>query len=205
MIEEVLPPDLKNDNIFVIQFEFHFFILKSNPMKAKISILVVILVLLTTTGFTQEKSKKQIKEEKKIEKQKQIDSLVNARTFDFVARRAMPTGYKTVDLTTNTNYVRYQPNLIDSYMPFFGRAYSGVGYGSDDGLKFTGKPEDFTVAKGKKNYDVSATVKGESDTFRLSLSVSFEGSATLTITSNKRSAISYSGEIRAPEIKEEKK
>ncbi len=174
-------------------------------MTAKISVLTIILAFIVIAGFAQEKSKKQIKEEKKIEKQKQIDSLVNAKTFDFVGRRAMPTGYKSVDLTTNTNFVKYQPDLIDSYMPFYGRAYSGVGYGSDEGLKFTGKPEDFTVTKGKKNYDVSATVKGESDTFRLSLSVSFEGSATLTITSNKRSAISYSGEIRAPEIKEEKK
>jgi hypothetical protein len=174
-------------------------------MKAKTSILFVLLALLMSTSFAQEKSKKQIKEEKKIEKQKQIDSLVNAKTFDFVARTALPTGYKSVNLASTTNYVKYQPDLIDSYMPFYGRAYSGVGYGSDEGLKFTGKPEDFTVTKGKKNYDLSATVKGESDTFRLSLSVSFEGSATLTITSNKRSAISYSGEIKAPEVKDEKK
>jgi len=174
-------------------------------MKAKISVLSIILALIVTTGFAQEKSKKQIKEEKKIEKQKQIDSLVNAKTFVFIGRRAMPTGYKSVDLTTNTNFVKYQPDMIDSYMPFYGRAYSGVGYGGDEGLKFTGKPEEFTVTKGKKSYQVSATVKGEKDTFRLSLSVSFEGSASLTITSNNRSVISYSGEIIAPEVKEEKK
>jgi len=174
-------------------------------MNAKISIVVIILTLLMSSGFAQEKSKKQLKEEKKIQQQKQIDSLVNAKTFDFVGRTAMPTGYKTMNLTTTTNYVKFQPELIDSYMPFYGRAYSGVGYGGDSGLKFTGKPEEFTVTKGKKNFQVNATVKGGSDTFRLSLSVSFEGSASLTITSNNRSAISYSGEIKAPEIKEEKK
>ncbi len=174
-------------------------------MKAKISILVVILALSMASGFAQEKSKKQIKEDKKIEKQKQIDSLVNAKTFDFVGRTALPTGYKAVNLTTTVNYVKFQPNLIDSYMPFYGRAYSGVGYGGDEGLKFSGKPEEFTVTKGKKNFQVSATVKGEKDNFRLSLTVSFEGSATLTITSNNRSAISYSGEIIAPETKKEKK
>jgi len=174
-------------------------------MNAKISIVVIILTLLMSSGFAQEKSKKQLKEEKKIQQQKQIDSLVNAKTFDFVGRTAMPTGYKTMNLTTTTNYVKFQPELIDSYMPFYGRAYSGVGYGGDSGLKFTGKPEEFTVTKGKKNFQVNATVKGENDTFRLSLSVSFEGSASLSITSNNRSAISYSGEIKAPEIKEEKK
>ena len=174
-------------------------------MRAKISILAVILTFIIATGFAQEKSKKQIKEEKKIEKQKQVDSLVNAKTFDFEARTALPTGYKSVNLTNNANYVKFRPDFIESYMPFYGQAYSGVGYGNDDGLKFTGKPEEFTITKGKKNYQVNATVKGEKDTFRLSLSVSFEGSTSLTIISNNRSAISYSGEIKAPEIKEEKK
>jgi len=83
-------------------------------------------------------------------------------------------------------------------------AFSGVGYVTDEGLKFTEKAEEFTIIKGKKNYQVRATVKGAKDTFRLSLSVGFEGSTSLTITSNNRSAISYSGEIKAYERKEEK-
>lgn len=87
-------------------------------MKTKISILAIIFAITMSAGFAQEKSKKELKEEKKIERQKQIDSLVNAKTFDFVGRTAMPTGYKSVNLTTNTNYVKFQPALIDSYMPF---------------------------------------------------------------------------------------
>lgn len=174
-------------------------------MKAISLALLFILTLMFTPVFAQKKSKKEIKEEKKLEKQKQVEELINSKTFEFVGRTAMPTGYKTVNLTTNTNYVKFQPELIDSYMPFYGRAYSGVGYGNDEGLKFTGKPEEFTITRGKKNYQVSATVKGEKDTFRLSLSVGFEGSASLTITSNNRSAISYSGEIKALEKKGEKK
>jgi hypothetical protein len=90
-------------------------------------------------------------------------------------------------------------------MPFYGRAYSGVGYGGDEVLKFTGKPENFTIIKGKKNYQVNATDKGEKDNNNLSLSVSFEGSTSLTITSNNRSSISYSGETKASEKLEEKK
>lgn len=172
-------------------------------MKANCLLIAISLTLCFTTGFAQEKSKKELKQEKKLEKQKQVDDLMTAKTFEFIGRTALPTGYKSVNLATTTNYVKFQPELIDSYMPFYGRAYSGVGYGSDDGLKFTGKPEEFTINKGKKNYEVSATVKGEKDTFRLTLSVGFEGSTSLTITSNNRSAISYSGEIKAVEKKEE--
>lgn len=168
-------------------------------MKTRISVLVMLFAIIAISGFAQAKSRKQIKEEAKIEKQKQTEALVNSKTFVFNARMALPTGYKSVNLTTGGYNVKFSPELIDSYLPFYGKAYSGVGYGGDAGMKFSGKPEAFTVAKSKKNYTVNATVKGEKDTYRISLSVGFEGSATLSITSNNRSFISYNGEIIAPE------
>lgn len=90
-----------------------------------------------------------------------------------------------------------------SYMPFYGNAYRGVGFGGDTGLKFEGKPEYFTVVKGKKNYNVNAVVKGQNDTYHISLSVEFKGSAMLSISSTNRSNISYNGEISA--LKSQKK
>jgi len=173
-------------------------------MKTRFSIIVLILSVVITNGFSQEKTKKELKEEKKIEKQKQVEAMVNDTNFVFVARTALPTGMRSVNLTTNQNYVKYQPDLIDSYMPFFGKAYSGIGYGADTGLKFQGKPEEFKVEKTKKAFQIDAVVKGTTDNFKLSLSVGFEGSASLTITSNNRSTISYQGEISAPEKPEQK-
>ena len=174
-------------------------------MITKISFLLFVLALAISVGYTQEKSKKQIKEEKKLALQKQVEEMVNAKEFVFVGRTAIPSGHKSVNLTTNTNYVKFHPDLIDSYMPYFGRAYSGVGYGGDQGLKFTGKPEVFTVTKTKKEFEVTAEVKGSNDTYKISLSIGFEGNSTLGITSNNRSFISYYGEISAPEKKDDKK
>jgi hypothetical protein len=167
-------------------------------MYRKVSISVVLFFLLATAVFSQEKSRSTSKEERKIEKQKQIEAMVNAREFVFIGRTALPQGFRSMDLTTNPNFVKFHPDLIESNMPFYGNAYSGIGYGGDSGLRFTGKPENFTVAKDKKNYQVDATVRGENDNFRLILSISFEGSATLSIISNNRSTISYNGEISAP-------
>jgi len=170
-------------------------------MKPKISVLLVLFLFIGTTLFAQEKSKKQLRAERAIEKQQQTEALINAREFVFVGRTAIPTGFKTMNLTSNPNYVKFHPDSIESYMPFFGKAYSSVGYGGDGGLKFGGKPEDYTVTKGAKNYQINASVKGKNDNYKLSLSVSFEGSATLSIISNNRSSISYNGEISAPEKK----
>jgi hypothetical protein len=168
-------------------------------MITKISILSIIIALYFTAGFAQEKTKKQVKAERKIEKQNQVEAMINARTFVFTARTAIPQGYKTVNLNTNMYNVSFAPENINSYLPYYGRAYSGIGYGNDSGLKFEGKPEEFTVTKGKKSYTVKTVVKGERDQFSLMLTVSFEGSASLTVNSNNRSTISYNGVISEPE------
>jgi hypothetical protein len=91
--------------------------------------------------------------------------------------------------------MKFSPDLIECDMPYYGRAYSGAGYGGDAGLIFKGKPEKFTVVKDKKYYQINAEVKSNNDTYKISLSVGFEGSASLTVISNSRSTISYNGDI----------
>ena len=168
-------------------------------MNRKISILAIIFSIILNPLFSQEKSKRELKEEKKIERQQQVEALVNSREFVFIAIKAQPQGSRSIDLTTNQGKVKFHPDLIESDMPFFGRAYSGAGYGGDSGMKFKGNPEEFTVVKKKKNYQVNAVVKGERDTYKLFLSISISGSASLSINSNNRSSISYTGDISVPE------
>jgi hypothetical protein len=168
-------------------------------MKTKVSILVMLFTLIVINSYSQEKSKQELKEERKIERQKQTEALINTGEFVFIAETAFPIGQRSVDLTTRTYYVKFHPDRIESELPFYGRAYSGAGYGGDTGLKFEGTPEENTVTKTKKEYQIDAIVNGDNDTYRISLSVGFEGSATLSVISNNRSSISYSGEISAPE------
>ncbi len=163
------------------------------------SLTVVLMLLFTVLSLTnttaQEKSKKQLKEEKKLEKQKQTALLVDSKEFVFVANTVMPQGGRTINLTTEYT-VEFHPDLIKSDLPFFGRAFSGVGYGGDEGMRFEGKPSDYSMEKTKKAYVIKANVRGERDSYSMMLSVYFEGSATLSISSNNRSSISYYGDIK---------
>jgi hypothetical protein len=155
-------------------------------------------------GFSQEKTRKQIRTEQKLKKQNEIEKLIEAKEFQFVARNSNSQYFRMVDLTTNPNFIKFKPNFIKSEMPFFGRGFSGLAYGSSDtGLKFEGEAEKFTVQKNKKEYIIKVSVKGKQDYFEMTLSVSFEGSTTLSINSNNRGSISYFGEIMP--LKEEKK
>ena len=174
-------------------------------MKTKVLFILALSVLITTAGFSQEKTKKELKAERKIEKQKQTEALVNSKEFLFTARTAMPQGGRSINLTTNPGSVEFHPDMIKSDMPYFGTVTGAAAYGGHDGgMKFEGKPEGYTVTAKKNGYQVNAEVRGENDTYRLSLSVSSEGSSSLSITSNNRSVISYNGEISAPEKPKEK-
>nr|WP_288834801.1 DUF4251 domain-containing protein [uncultured Flavobacterium sp.] len=165
----------------------------------KIAVLI-LLCFNILIGFSQEKTRRQLRSEKNLEKQTAIEKLIEAKEFQFVARNSNSQTFRMIDLSIIPNFIKFKPDFIKSEMPFFGRGFSGLGYGgSDTGLKFEGKPERFLISKVKKGYQIDVTVKGQQDLFNMTLFVSFQGSSTLTIISNNRESISYFGEISAIE------
>ena len=172
-------------------------------MKTKFNYSLVGFLMLTfivfsfTNAIAQEKTKKQIKEEAKMEKQKQIKALVDSKEFVFSPRSVSPQGGRNITLNDSSYEIAFHPDLIKSYLPFFGRGYGGVAYGGDNGMDFEGKPTVYAIEKTKKAYVIKVEVKGERDSYSIMLSVYFEGNAYLTINSNNRSSISYDGEIKA--------
>lgn len=167
-------------------------------------IVYVIAFLFAVISFArleaQEKTKKQLKEEKKLEKQNQIALLVASKEFVFNVQRVVPQGGRTFNPTTLYS-VEFKPELINSHLPYIGRGFGGIGYGGDEGMIFEGKPSVYTVEKTKKGYQVKAEVQGKNDTFSMMLTVYFDGNGYLTINSNNRSPISYDGDIEALKMK----
>lgn len=163
--------------------------------------LLTIAFFSLSIGMAQEKSKKQIKEAARIEKQKQVAILVDSKEFVFHPNSVSPQGGRNINLNDVSYAMEFHPNLIKSYLPFFGRAYSGVGYGGDIGMEFDGKPTVYTIEKTKKAYIIRVEVRGKHDSYTIMLSVYSEGSAYLSVSSNNRSSISYDGEIKAIPLK----
>lgn len=157
--------------------------------------LLFALFIFTNVVEAQEKSKKQLKEEQKLEKQKQIALLVESKEFVFVPERVIPQSGNAMILTSEYSVV-FHADSINSFLPFFGRGFSGIGYGGDQGMIFEGKPTLFQVEKTKKGYQIKAEVRGKTDFYTMILSVYSDGNAYLTINSNNRSSISYDGDIQ---------
>lgn len=160
--------------------------------------LFALFVLVTPLFSSAQKTatRTQRKVEKRAQRMAEVQALIHQRTFEFTARNAMPQSGQTINLTTHTNYVRFFPDRIESWMPFFGRAYH-VPYGGAGGIKFEGEPENYTIQELKRNkgYRLSAEVSTVDDHYQIHLDIAPSGFATLAITSNQRSYISYFGSI----------
>ncbi|WP_168796692.1 DUF4251 domain-containing protein [Cognatitamlana onchidii] len=161
----------------------------------KVLMLVFCIGLFFNSGLAQGQSKKELKEKEKLQKQEATKALLATKTFTFVGRTAIAAGGRTVDLTSNENFIKFSPEMVESEMPFFGQATGAGHYGSNDaGLYFKGKPENYSVNE-KKTTRITMEVKDDSDSYRLNLSVSSEGGCTVTITSNRKSVMTYYGRI----------
>jgi len=162
--------------------------------------LVFFMGFIAANTYSQEKSKrelkKELKEKQKLEAQKITKNLVDSKSFVFVPVTALPSGMRSINLTSNYFEVSFQPEMIESNLPFFGNASASMAYSSNDnGINFKEKPESYEMKNIKGNYEIEAVVKDNFDSYKLYLSIGSQGSASLRVISNKRSVISYNGRI----------
>ena len=168
-------------------------------MKTGNYILILMLLFVVTASYSQE-SEKKTKAERKLEKEKQTEELMNSKTFVFIGSNAFSQKGKMISMTSGANTVSFSPEMIKSNLPFFGEAKTAsAAYGGQDGYKFEGKPDEFTLENIKKGWELNAEVKTGNETYTMNLTVSPDGSANLLVFSLNRSSMRYNGEVRKPD------
>ncbi|HPR33346.1 MAG TPA: DUF4251 domain-containing protein [Prolixibacteraceae bacterium] len=120
------------------------------------------------------------------------------RNFEFVADQALPSGGSSVDLFSNPNHVTFRGDSVFCDLPFFGRAYQ-VDFRFQGGFHLAGIPNEYTVTEKGKSIRIHFRMKDEFDNYSFNLTLTGPESATLTVSSNHRSTISYWGTIRKNE------
>jgi hypothetical protein len=168
-------------------------------MKTKYSILIILFVFLVSAVYAQETGKKS-KQERKLERQKQTEELVNSKTFLFIGSNAYPETGRPITISSGPNTVNFSPEMIKSNLPFFGQVKTAsAGFGAQTGYTFEGKPEEYTIESSKKGYKLKAVVRDGNDSYTLNMSIGDDGNANLNVYSINRSSMRYNGEIRKPE------
>ncbi len=171
----------------------------------KVYLVITCLFLAYFTQAQGKKPKKEIRQEKNELAFKESKNLIESLNYEFVANQASPQEGRTINLTTNPNHLKIIGDSIDSYLPYFGRSHSADYGNSDSGIKCSVKYTKYEVIINEKKLQqiVKFSGKGNNDSYEFSFTISSNGSATLYVSSNKKSGISYFGNVQ--EIKPDKK
>jgi len=168
---------------------------------------IVALMIIGIIGFIQPQNsyaqKKKSKKEKQQEEFAETLKLVESGSFIFVPDRAFPQGGRSIDLTTNYGFLKIMSKNAEADMPYFGRAFQ-ASYGSGEGgMKFEGEmlEKKMEINEKKKSIVYTFEVRNK-DYYRIRMTISYGGIASVGITSNYRSFINYNGKIS--ELEEEK-
>jgi hypothetical protein len=165
-----------------------------NPIK-KLAFIAIVFCSLTVKAQTNKVTTAKIVEEK---------------NYIFVATTAIPissadittimskipgaAGGGAISLSGATYDLAVTPDSLKSYLPYYGRAYRASFDNDENGYKFTSKKFTYKTTKRKRGgWDIEMTTKDVNDNVRMTLTISENGYATLSIISNNKQSISYNG------------
>lgn len=163
-------------------------------MKTQI-IISLLAILFTTPLFAQDLTRKEKKELRKQEKLEMVESLFKDQQFLFIADKAMPNRGRNIDLSGNNYTLEIYADSAVAYLPFFGEAFNIAYGGGDGGIKFEEKIDEIDWKANDKKKLVTFEVNTNNDYFNGTLNITESGYATLTISSQNRSTISYYGTV----------
>jgi len=143
-------------------------------------------------------------QDKKAEKKAMIRNMVDSQYYVFIAQSAMPMSGQTRQLTSEYTLL-VSRTVIESYLPYYGRAYAAPVDPGEGGIKFTSKDFDYTTTSMKNGrWSILIKPKDYRDVQQLTLSISEDGYASLQVTCTSKQPISFNGIITAPRKKKGK-
>ncbi|WP_419211641.1 DUF4251 domain-containing protein [Maribacter sp. X9] len=169
-----------------------------------------LLYLLLTTSIvgcgTSKLDSKEIEE---------LQSLLETKSFEFKADRVNPMATQSLNAISNSgllppgsnagsiqlnggnNFLKIMGDSVSANLPYYGERRFGGGYGSDAGIEFNGIPTHYSQIynKDRKRYDITMQLDQKMESYNLNLSIFPNKIANLTISSNQRNTIRYSGNV----------
>lgn len=150
-------------------------------------------LVLCEMSFSQEtrseKSDRKTKKELKIASYYQkTKALVESGNFDYETDWVFPLGKPRISLLGNINRLRFEDNMLEANLPYFGTRYND-GYASA-GINFKSEIDEYKVDFQDDDYRILITfvVADEKERYQFDLEIESDGSSQLYFASNKRNA-----------------
>jgi len=155
--------------------------------------ILITIGLLMFTQFVQAQNSKAEKDKAQAET---IQKLIDSHRFMFVAQSALPMS-EGVRLLTSEYDVKVKNDTLESYLPYYGKAYTGIIGSSDNGLQFKTTQFAYDIKPDKKDgWIISLKPKSMNSLQNMVLSVSSLGYANLQANFRDRQGISFNGIIQ---------
>ena len=124
-----------------------------------------------------------------------MNEKVASSRYTFVAQTAIPVGGRSINLD-NSDSLKVSKDTIESYLPYFGRAYTAPMSSTEGGIKFVSTDFNYSVSdKNKGMWDISIETKDVPVRYKLFLKIGDSGYGTLTVQETNRQSISFYGKI----------
>ncbi|MDR1881172.1 MAG: DUF4251 domain-containing protein [Prevotella sp.] len=125
----------------------------------------------------------------------QIADKIENQNYTFVPATAMLASGKFVSLGYPYS-LSVSKDTVNSFLPYFGRAYVAPAPTDEGGIKFTSTDFDYTITKGKKDMWEAMIRPGDNwKRYTLVLQIGDTGYTTLTVQDINRQTISFYGKI----------
>ena len=155
-----------------------------------------ILVLIVSAGLKNGIAQN-TKTNKKAEKEAAIKKKVDDRHYTFSATYMLPQRGGAKAITDVYYDVKLNKDSLIVYLPYYGQAYFDVPYNGDAGMKFTSTKFSYVVKEKKKGgWEIVMKPSDVKNIEQLTLYVSTDGYASLSINSVNRDFIDYNGYIK---------
>ncbi len=151
-------------------------------------------------------SKKEQKKEKALQEYQEMKALIESGEFDFQADWATTTQGRRISLTSNANFLKFNKDSLNVYLPYFGASSSGgAAMTTDGGIVYSGPKRKFKVSVNDKKQKISIDFEAsdKNDIYQFNMSIFRGGNTLITVNSNYRTTIKYDGLTKKP--KPEKK
>ena len=165
-------------------------------MKAlKYKWLKVLLILAVAVTGLHSAYAQNNKKQKESEKAASVRALLESKNYVFKPQTALPTSGTSQQLTQDFE-LKVTGDTVQSYLPYFGRAFSATIGQTEGGIRFTSTDFGYTIRQRRKgDWEIGIQPKDAGDVRQLLLRVSENGYGTLQVTSNNRQPISFNGYV----------
>ncbi len=154
-------------------------------------LVLAFATIIVLGNVTAQESRK----DKEAQKEAKIKDIVSSKNYVFEPAYALPMRGGSRILSSGF-HMKINGDTINTYLPYFGRAYSAPANLEGGGIEFKSVKFEYTVNETKRGWDILIKPKDAIDVQQITLTISSNGSASLQVISNNREAISFEGDIR---------